>query len=82
MERTGLRLHLALDEVQTDNINKNLVLYRILQESLTNVIRHADAGNVWIKLCILGEDILLVIKDDGIGITPDKIHSIKSLVYW
>ena len=79
MERTGLRMHLELDEVQTDNINKNLVLYRILQESLTNVIRHADAGNVWIKLRIIGEDILLTIKDDGIGITPDKIHSIKSL---
>jgi len=79
MERTGLQLHLELDDVQTGNINKDLALYRVLQESLTNVIRHSSAKNVLVKLCVFEKDILLIIKDDGIGIAVDKINSIKSL---
>ena len=79
MERTGLQLHMELDDVQTGNINKDLALYRVLQESLTNVIRHSSAKNVLVKLCVFEKDILLIIKDDGIGIATDKINSIKSL---
>jgi hypothetical protein len=79
MERTGLQLHLELDNVQTENMNKNLALYKVLKESLTNIIRHAGAKNVLVKLCVSEKAILLTIKDDGIGITPDKINSVKSL---
>jgi PAS domain S-box-containing protein len=79
MERTGLQVIMELDDVQTKNMNKNLALYKVLQEALTNVIRHSSAENVLVKLCVSGKDILLIIKDDGIGITPDKIASFKSL---
>jgi PAS domain S-box-containing protein len=78
-ERTGLQLHMELDDVQSRDMHKNLALYRVLQESLTNVIRHSSAKNVLVKLCDFEKDIILIIKDDGIGITPDKIVSFKSL---
>ncbi len=44
-------------------------LFRITQEALTNVARHAHAAHVWIKLEASGADILLIIRDDGHGIT-------------
>jgi len=41
--------------------------FRIFQECLTNVIRHAQAKTVRIDLCQEDENILLVVEDDGIG---------------
>jgi PAS domain S-box-containing protein len=41
--------------------------FRIFQECLTNVIRHAQAKSVRIDLCQEDENILLVVEDDGIG---------------
>ncbi|MEP6911677.1 MAG: ATP-binding protein, partial [bacterium] len=41
--------------------------YRIVQEALTNVARHAGARNVAINLKTLNRELLLSIKDDGIG---------------
>jgi PAS domain S-box-containing protein len=77
--RTGLQVQMDLDDVQTEKMSKNLTIYRVLQESLTNIIRHAGAQNVQVKLGKNEEDIVLIIQDDGIGISPDKIKSSKSL---
>jgi PAS domain S-box-containing protein len=41
--------------------------FRIFQECLTNVVRHAQAKTVQVDLCQEDENILLVVKDDGIG---------------
>jgi signal transduction histidine kinase len=43
------------------------MLFRISQESLTNIIRHSRARNVWIALKINNEHLSLTIEDDGIG---------------
>ncbi len=45
-----------------------IVLFRILQESLTNIIRHASASKVTIELCDEGQEILLRVADNGVGI--------------
>jgi len=44
-----------------------LVLYRVAQEALTNVAKHARAGNVWIDLERTETDVSLSVKDDGRG---------------
>ncbi|WP_030452754.1 sensor histidine kinase [Herbidospora cretacea] len=44
-----------------------LVIYRIAQESLTNVVRHSKASSVWLTLRPVGHDLVLKITDDGIG---------------
>lgn len=44
-----------------------IVLYRIIQEALTNVVRHAQANHVNILLTINHPKIILTIKDDGVG---------------
>ena len=47
-------------------------LFRILQESLTNVIRHANASHVVIKLYQDGGQLVMKITDNGVGIYPDR----------
>lgn len=57
----------------------SIAIYRIVQESLTNISRHAQAEEVEIRLSVAGTQIFLEIKDDGIGIQEDQVHSSKSL---
>jgi two-component system sensor histidine kinase UhpB len=45
-----------------------LVIYRVAQEALTNVLRHADASRCSVSLARVGEEIELVIEDDGRGL--------------
>jgi len=44
-----------------------VAVYRVLQEALTNVARHADAKRVDARLALDGTELLLVIQDDGRG---------------
>lgn len=47
--------------------NKKLTLYRIIQEQLNNIVKHARASQVSIILRLTAGNVLLQIKDDGIG---------------
>jgi PAS domain S-box-containing protein len=54
--------------------------FRIFQECLTNVIRHAHAKTVRVDLCQEEENILLVVEDDGIGFRQsDSSNALGSL---
>lgn len=58
--------------------NVSLTLFRIFQEALTNIARHANATEVDIKMFKSEASILLIIKDNGIGISEEKIKSPES----
>jgi signal transduction histidine kinase len=53
----------------------NITLYRTLQEALTNVIKHAQASQVWVDLNLDDDQITLTIQDNGIGIAEKKSES-------
>ena len=53
--------HLKFDEDEENAI------YRVIQESITNAVRHGKAGKIWITLKRQNDVILLSIKDNGIG---------------
>lgn len=46
-------------------------LFRILQESLSNTLRHAKANQIAVKLFTLQEQVRLRVTDDGVGFDPD-----------
>jgi signal transduction histidine kinase len=48
-------------------------LYRILQESLVNIVRHANTKTASVSLCEEGDEIVLDVKDEGCGIVEDKL---------
>jgi signal transduction histidine kinase len=54
-------------------------LYRIVQEALTNVERHARASEALIRLSTGPSEALLVVEDDGIGINPVLARAATSL---
>jgi signal transduction histidine kinase len=59
--------------------SRALALFRILQEALTNVIRHANAGAVRIILRQRGRAVTLVVKDNGRGITKAEMSNVDSI---
>lgn len=69
LEKTGryqTTLKLSGEEKRLDG-NKELVMYRIIQESLNNIIKHARARSINVSLGFDTNKLLLEITDDGIG---------------
>jgi signal transduction histidine kinase len=67
--RTGIRVEYALlDQILPLNVEQRTALFRIAQEALTNVARHARAQSVLLALADRNGDIHLSIRDDGVGI--------------
>ena len=78
-ERTHIKCSLELEEIPQINSKINLILFRIFQEGMTNIIRHANAKNVAVKLYSSFSNIFMKISDDGTGIKKEKINSKDSL---
>jgi signal transduction histidine kinase len=59
---------------------RSTALFRIFQETLTNVARHAGATRVEVVLSRNGTDTVeMVVQDDGRGITPERVADARSL---
>lgn len=67
------RKEIAIDK------DRQTVIFRILQEALTNVARHSGADKVQINLFTHQSKLILEIKDNGKGITKEQISDVKSL---
>jgi len=57
----------------------NTAFFRIFQETLTNVIRHAHATRVDVRLDEVGPNLVLEVKDNGRGISEEQIRNTKSI---
>jgi two-component system, NarL family, sensor histidine kinase UhpB len=78
-ERTGIGCRLDLPETQLALAHDaRTALFRILQESLTNVARHAGATQVRVTLDREGQSIRLLVEDDGKGIRTVDLESGRS----
>ena len=51
-----------------------MALYRIIQESLTNVIKHSGADQIWITIEIRDKHVFLNIVDNGMGFLEEVIY--------
>ncbi|CAG0947378.1 partial Signal transduction histidine-protein kinase/phosphatase DegS, partial [Anaerolineae bacterium] len=60
------------------DLDRSTAVFRILQETLTNVARHAHATRVEIKLEKQGAQLVLQVRDNGQGITENEIANQKS----
>jgi len=78
-QRTGIRCELVRDpdEIIVEQ-DISTAVYRIFQEAMTNIARHSDATMVKIFLEMKPDEILLQIKDNGGGISQEKIESTTS----
>jgi signal transduction histidine kinase len=78
--RTGIRctLHASLGDGVVDPPSST-ALFRILQESLTNVTRHSRATHVTVRLERRDGDLILEVRDDGIGIAEKEASNVRSI---
>ncbi|MFO1488476.1 MAG: response regulator [Verrucomicrobiota bacterium] len=78
-KRTGIRcdFQCALETLDWDS-DRSTTVFRIFQETLTNVTRHADADSVSASLTRAGDIIRLTVRDNGKGIIEGRARS-KSL---
>jgi signal transduction histidine kinase len=78
-QQTGISYKILIDpnEIVTDQ-DRSTAIFRIFQETLTNIARHANANAVDISLTELEGNIELCVTDNGIGITQDRINDPKS----
>mgnify|MGYP003889909241 CR=1 FL=1 len=65
-----IHLDLPSGDVMTEP-QRAQVLLRCVQEMITNSVRHAQAGNLWIRLSVSGDGLAMSARDDGIG--ADKV---------
>ncbi|MGX1367286.1 signal transduction histidine kinase [Streptomyces canus] len=70
-ERTGVRAEFtATGTAQQLHDEIAATLLRIAQEALSNAARHARAGRLGVTLTFLGDEVILDIRDDGVGFDP------------
>jgi PAS domain S-box-containing protein len=70
--RTGLKVSLVMSADDPEQGGEvATALFRVLQESLTNVARHAKATKVEVRLALRDNEWTLSIKDDGVGFVHD-----------
>ena len=80
VERYGIPCTLLADEAELRlDDAASTAIFRIVQEALTNIARHAGASSVTMNLFRLNGDLLVTIRDDGIGIRPEDMEKAASL---
>jgi signal transduction histidine kinase len=72
--RGGLRAEIELDPLQ-ETVPRPLAVavFRVVQEALSNVIKHASASTVKVTLRCTDASLDLVIADDGVGLSPGRM---------
>ncbi|NOK03501.1 MULTISPECIES: sensor histidine kinase [Myxococcus] len=72
-ERTGLDIRFERTGLQRKlDPDAQLALFRILQESLSNAVKHAEAKGVQVRLDFSEDRVNLVVRDDGKGFDPSR----------
>lgn len=64
------------DEVKVSDEVK-IAIYRIIQESITNAIKHSEAENIFINLNFLERRVMVEIEDDGVGMDMARFNTHK-----
>ncbi len=85
-ERSGMTVKLALDlEHAPLASDVKLSVYRLIQESLTNIAKYANASQVQIKLAVEGANVLVSVIDNGCGFNPAAVpkssHGLSGMRY-
>jgi signal transduction histidine kinase len=71
--RTGLAIVIDAEPIDRLSLGAEEALYRIGQEALHNVVKHANASSATIRIVRDGERIQLAVSDDGAGFDPDAV---------
>ena len=54
-------------DFQNSNVDKDIIIFRLFQEMLNNIVKHADANKIQVSLSIDAGNLTFIVKDDGKG---------------
>ena len=80
--RSGVKCEIRIpQDGGLEDVSKGVstAIYRAVQESLTNIGRHAGAANVWVMLAREEGELRVEVEDDGRGIAPEDLAKVRSL---
>lgn len=78
-QRSGIEVNLDIPQgMERLSEPIELVLFRVLQESLTNVHRHSGAKRADVSMAIAGKTVTLRVKDHGRGLPRDVLESLRT----
>jgi PAS domain S-box-containing protein len=73
--REGLEISLQVpDEPLPLSVEQEEHLYRLAQEALHNTVKHAQADHAWVELLAGDGEVVLTVRDDGVGFDPAQPH--------
>jgi two-component system sensor histidine kinase UhpB len=72
--KEDMQIDLDLQNISEEQIDdrRQLTLFRIVQEQLNNIVKHAKATRVLIRLSVEGSDIVLTVADNGVGFDTSR----------
>lgn len=76
-EMTGLEISFAGSELPPIPDEISISLYRVCQEALTNITRHAKAKRIEVRVNVEDQMIILAVTDDGIGFDPVHLQNVS-----
>lgn len=71
VNQSAIKVHKSLEPAKLSS-NAELVVYRLVQEAITNISKYAKAANVWIDLQQHDDHVEVTVRDDGIGFDTEK----------
>jgi signal transduction histidine kinase len=79
IERSGLNITLNIaEDFGRLPAEMELVVFRLVQESLTNIHRHSGSKTAYIRISRKPDLITLEVEDQGKGMSPEKLAEIQS----
>lgn len=83
-ERSGLQTHCTLEPAKLD-ATAELMIYRLMQEAITNISKYAKARHVWLSLSTVDGLVQASVRDDGIGfdtsVPPRSAYGLVGMRY-
>lgn len=65
-ENSGIKVHCSLEPVELE-ASADLMIYRLVQEATTNILKYAHATQVWVRLAVEHDQVAVSVRDDGVG---------------
>jgi len=78
-ELTNIQFHISVEgDSQLQNDDYQIYIFRIIQEGLTNIVKHAEAKKASLELFFNKNQIKIIIQDNGIGFNKNEIDILNS----
>lgn len=72
-QAAGLTLYFSADEALRPLApHIESACFDLVAEAMANIVRHAEATRVWVRLGLAKDDLLVTVRDDGAGFDPDS----------